>query len=81
MTQDQKALAATIAIHNQIVNDDAFAGYEGDISAFDTLYKEVYVIVTRECFDDADLELVTETFFWYQNEIADGEREIDWYLY
>jgi hypothetical protein len=76
-----KALNATIAIHNKIQNDEAFNGYEGDKDAFDELYKQVYVIVRNELFDDADLELVTETFFWYQSEIADGEREVDWYEY
>jgi hypothetical protein len=81
MNQDQKALAATIAIHNQIQNDDAFAGYEGDIASFNNLYKEVDVIVRRELFDDADMDLTIETFFWYQSEIMDGEREVDWYLY
>ena len=76
-----KALNATIAIHNQIQNDDAFNGYEGTIDEFNELYKQVYVIVRNELFDDADMDLVTQTFFWYQTEIMDGERECDWYLY
>ena len=76
-----KALNATIAIHNQIQNDEAFNGYESTIESFDELYKQVYVIVRRELFDDADIDLVTETFFWYQNEVMDGEREADWYLF
>jgi len=80
MNYETKALEATIAIHNEIKNHDAFAGYEGNIDAFNTLYKEVYVIVRQELFDDADIEMVMETFFWYQSEIANGEREVDWHM-
>lgn len=75
-----KALEATIAIHNQIKSSEEFAGYESNIDAFNTLYKEVYIIVHHELFEDADIESVIDTFFWYQSEIADGERQVDWYL-
>ena len=75
------ALTATIALHNELVNDDAFAGYEADINAFNTLYKEVYTITRYELFDGADVEMINETFYTYMTEIANGEREVDWYLY
>ena len=77
-----KALAATIELHNQLVKtDDSFAGYDADINSFNNLYHEVYAIVRYELFDDADLEMVVETFYQYQSEIADGEREVDWFDY
>jgi hypothetical protein len=75
------ALTATIALHNELVNDDAFAGYEADINAFNTLYKEVYTITRYELFDGADVEMISETFYTYMNEIANGERSVDWYEY
>jgi hypothetical protein len=73
------ALTATIALHNELVNDDAFAGYEGDKNAFDKLYKEVYTITRYELFDGADVEMINETFYTYMTEIANGEREVDWF--
>ena len=75
------ALTATIALHNELVNDDAFAGYTGDKDAFDELYKEVYTITRYELFDGADVEMINETFYLYMTEIANGEREVDWYEY
>ena len=80
MNYETKALEATIAIHNQIKNDDAFAGYDGDIEAFNTLYQEVYTIVSDELPDEADIEQVIETFYQYNEEIANGEREVDWHM-
>ena len=75
------ALTATIALHNELVNDDAFSGYEGDKDAFDRLYKEVYTITRYELFDGADVEMISETFYLYMTEIAGGEREADWFEY
>ena len=75
------ALTATIALHNELVNDDAFAGYEGDKDAFDKLYKEVYTITRYELFDGADVEMISETFYAYMTEVANGEREVDWFEY
>jgi len=76
-----KALEATIALHNQLKIDENFAGYDADINSFNNLYHEVYAIVRYELFDDADLEMVVETYYQYQSEIADGEREVDWFEY
>ena len=78
---ETNALEATIELHKQMQTDDAFAGYEADINAFNTLYNEVYTIVRYELFDGAEVDQVIETFYLYNTEIANGEREVDWYEY
>lgn len=83
MEQSYKRLAldATITLHNQIKNDDAFAGYESTIEEFDRLYKEVYTITRYELWDGADCEQIVETWFTYFEEILNGERDLDWFEY
>lgn len=81
LAYSQTALEATIAIHNSIKDDEFFAGYNGDIDAFNTLHAEVYAIVRYELFDGAEVDQVVETFYLYQTEIENGEREVDWYSY
>jgi hypothetical protein len=80
MTVSQKALAACFELHNEMAADESFAGYEGDKEAFDNLYKEVYILVRDELPDDADVAYVCETFYDYQLEIANGDRDVCWYL-
>jgi hypothetical protein len=75
-----KALEATIALHKELLADEGAAGYEGDKEAFDNLYKEVYIIVRDELPDDADVAYVCETFYDYQLEITNGDRDVCWYL-
>ena len=75
------AMAAAILLHDEMFNDDAFAGYEGDINAFNELYKQVYAIARYELFDGAEVDQIVETFYLYLEEIADGQRDCDWYLY
>ena len=77
---DTKALEATIALHKELLTDDAFDGYEGTKDDFDNLYKEVYVIVRDELPDEADIVQVCETFYDYQLEITNGDREVCWHL-
>ena len=77
----QNALAASFVLHKQLLNDCNYEGYDGDKIAFDRLYDEVLVICVQEVPDDADIEMITETFHDYKLEQMNGEREIDWYLY
>ena len=77
----QKALASAFVLHKQLLNDCNYEGYDGDKIAFDRLYDEVLVICVQEVPDDADIEMITETFHDYKLEQMNGEREIDWYLY
>jgi len=75
------AMTATIWLHGEMLDNDAFAGYEGDINAFNELYKQVYAIARYELFDGAEVDQIIETFLLYLEEIANGERDQDWYLY
>jgi hypothetical protein len=79
-TFEQTALAACFVLHNEMLNDESFAGYEGAKDDFDSLYKEVYTIVREELWDGVDVELVVETFYHYQTEIVNGERDVCWFL-
>ena len=75
------ALTEAITLHNELVNNDAFAGYDADKDAFDRLYKEVYIITRYELFDGADEEQIIETWFLYFEEILNGQRDCDWFEY
>jgi hypothetical protein len=77
----EKALRASFVLHDELLNDCNYEGYEGDKEAFDRLYDEVLVICAQEVPDDADIEMITETFHTYKFEQMNGEREIDWYLF
>ena len=76
----RKALAASFQLHGEMLHEAAYAGYDGDKNAFDTLYAEVYVICRDELPDDATVGCVCETFYDYKLEEMDGVREIGWYL-
>mgnify|MGYP000061730261 CR=1 FL=1 len=79
-TLSRKALAASFQLHEQMLNDCCYAGYDGEKEAFDNLYHEVYVICRDELPDDADVEQVVEMFHDYQLEQMDGVREIGWWM-
>jgi len=76
----QKALNASFMLHEQMLTDCNYAGYDGDKFAFDRLYCEVLVICRDELPDDADLEQVVDTFHEYMLEQMNGYRDQDWYL-
>ena len=77
---DTKALEATIALHKELLPEEAFNGYEGTKEDFDLLYREIYEIVRNELPDEADIEQVVDCFFDYQLEIQNGDREVCWFL-
>ena len=77
----QNALAASFVLHEQLLNDCNYEGYEGDKIAFDRLYDEVLVICVQELPDDADIEQIAETFHSYKLEQMMGDRDMDWYLF
>jgi hypothetical protein len=75
------ALTATCQLHDELLADDGFAGYDGTKGAFDRLYSELFVIARDEVSLEVDpVDQVVETFYQYQLEIGEGQREIDWYL-
>ena len=78
---EKLAIQATFQLHNELLVDDFFAGYEGSKENFDDLYNQVYKIVSQELWDGAEVDQVVETFYTYETEIAQGLREVDWHLY
>ena len=76
----QKALNASFMLHEQMLTDCNYAGYDGDKFAFDRLYEEVLVICRDELPDDADIEQIVNTFHEYMLEQMTGDRDQDWYL-
>jgi hypothetical protein len=76
----QKALTASFVLHEQMLTDCNYAGYDGDKFAFVRLYCEVLVICRDELPDDADCDQIIETFHEYMLEQMNGERDVDWYL-
>lgn len=73
------AMAATIQLHSEMLNDDAFAGYEGDIDGFNQLYKQVHSLARYELFDGATVDQIVETFYCYLNDVANGDRHMDYF--
>lgn len=75
------ALTAACQMHNELLQDEGFAGYDGTKDAFDNLYQELFVIARDEVSLEVDpVDQVVETFYAYQAEIAMGDRDFDWYL-
>jgi len=81
ITSEKLALEVCFKLHNELLTDEFFAGYEGSKENFDDLYTQVYKIVSEELWDGAEIDQVIETFYTYEDEIAHGLREVDWYLY
>jgi len=76
----QKALQASFMLHEQMLTDCNYAGYDGDKFAFDRLYCEVLVICRDVLPDDADLEQVVDTFHDFMFAQMNGDLDQDWYL-
>jgi hypothetical protein len=76
----QKALSASFVLHEQMLTDCNYDGYDGGKDDFDNLYKEVYLIVREELPDNADLEQIVQCFHDYQLEIMEGQRDVTWFL-
>jgi hypothetical protein len=80
--KNEIALSAATAIHETINGSDAFFGYEGTTEAFETLLAEVDTVVDYliQPLDGRNVDAIVETWFEVQNEIAEGNLEVDWYL-
>jgi hypothetical protein len=81
LDMQDRALRASSVLHNQLLTEACYAGYDGDKDAFDILFNEVFTIAREELPDDADVDQIVETFHQYQLEQMNGERDADWYLY
>lgn len=76
------ALTATCQLHVELLHDEGFAGYNGTKAEFDSLYRELFVIARDEVSLEVEpVEKVIETFFDYQLEVVNGDREMDWFEY
>ena len=74
----QIALAAAFQLNGEILADpETFPGYEGTVQCFNELLTECFYIVENEGI----FGHVAEKFYDNQLEIAEGEREVDYYLY
>lgn len=75
------ALTAACQLHTELLKDEGFAGYDGTKEQFDNLYQELFIIARDEVSLEVEpVEMVVETFYDYQLEIAEGVRDFDWYL-
>ena len=73
---ETRALEAALILDRDLLADEGFAGYYGE-EMFESLQAEVYAIAeTVESVDD-----IVETFYQFQSEICEGDREVDWYMY
>jgi len=79
---EQLALDATFKIHSELLRaNDAFDNYDGTKEQFDRLYREVFIIARDEVALEVEpIEGITETFYQYQLEIAQGYRDCCWFL-
>lgn len=77
------ALSAAIELHTTMLHDEAWAGYCGTKEGFDNLYQELFVIARDHVSSESEntVEDIVDTFFQFQNEIGQGESEVDWFLH
>ena len=76
------ALSAACRLHGEMLEDDAFAGYDGSKEAFDRLYEELFAIAKQQIHPDLlDEDNLEATFYVFQDAVASGELPVDWYLY
>ena len=75
------ALTAACRMHSQLLNDDAFLGYDGTKEVFDLVYQELFVIARDEVSLEVEpVDQVIETWYRYQYEIMEGNRDVCWYM-
>jgi len=75
---EQIALQGAFAVHNFMLADEAWWSYDGSKDSFDQVYLECRAIAQNLVYPS--LETICETFWEVQNDVAEGKREIDWYL-
>ena len=81
ITSEKLALEVCFKLHGELLKDEFFAGYEGSKEQFDDLYTQIFRIIETELPAHSDADLIIETFYQYETEIAQGLRECDWHLY
>lgn len=75
------ALNAAVRLHPELLRNGGFPAYNGTKEAFDTLYKELFVISYGEVSLEVEpVDTVIQTWYDYQQEIHFGARMADWFL-
>lgn len=75
------ALNAAVRLHPELLRNGDFPEYNGTKTAFDNLYRELFVIARDEVSLEADpVSMVVQTWYDYQQEIQFGARRADWFL-
>ena len=77
MTTILKAATATQIIHDEILNDDAWNGYDGDEVQVANLNQECYYIASRNPTFTVD-DVVNE-FYSNQMAVAQGLLDVDYF--
>ena len=81
MTPSQFALTAACQLHKRLLNDDLFMGYDGEKESFDQLFDELVVIARSEVSLEVEpVDQIIDTWYQYQYEIMEGDREPCWFL-
>jgi hypothetical protein len=75
---DALVLEAAIRLDREMLEDEGFAGYDGDMDQFVELQTELYAILENVSGVDS-LESLVDTFYLFQNEIVIGAREVCWF--
>jgi hypothetical protein len=73
------ALNAAFQLHNELLYDDAFLGYDGTLDQFQLLCAECLFIVENELRVVGITQWVVEKFYENQLEIVNGNREPGYY--
>ena len=76
------ALNTACLMHSELLADEGFAGYDGSKDQFDRLFEELSVIARDEIHPDLlDEENLEATFYVFQEAVAAGDADADWFEY
>jgi hypothetical protein len=81
LATEQLALQAAFALNSDLLTADAAWGYDGSKEDFDRLYKECLAICNEIALEILSVDQICDTFWDFQLEVMNGQREVDWYLY
>ena len=77
----QLAITAAFQLHNEVLVDECFLGYEGTVDQFTELCAECLYIVENEMRVVGVTEWVVEKFYENQLEITEGKRHLGYYCH
>lgn len=78
---EQLGLQAAIRLHAELLNDDGFFGYEGGLHDFNRLAQECTFIARKRIAEEiCPVTQIVETFYAYNDEIANGQRDCCYWM-